>query len=137
MLITVNMTDFAKRFPELTITDQQLQVAYDSVPNIFEVNSGFAGLSLQVQTNGVYLATAHNIYLMQNPDKMKLLNSASEGDASAGFENYKYNNYLEYFLMLSPYGMQLLAILKTIQPPLPNKSMDLRYYQGFLNGYRG
>ena len=62
------------------------------------------------------------------------LNSASEGDASAGFQNYQAKNALEYFLTLSPYGLQLLAIMMQIQPPTPRKPMNIEYYWSFLNG---
>ena len=135
MIIAVDYTEFLSRFPEFgEVEETAVNNAYINVPNIFEVNLGAIGLSPVVQTNGVYLATAHLLYLQQNPDKMRQLNNASEGDVSAGFNNYQSRNALEYFLTLSPYGLQLLAIMMQIQPPTPRKPDNWQYYWSFING---
>ena len=135
MIIAVDYTEFLSRFPEFgEITEEQVNNAYINVPNFFETRAGAIGLSLHVQTNGVYLATAHSLWISQHPDSIRQLNSASEGDASAGFQNYQAKNALEYFLTLSPYGLQLLAIMMQIQPPTPRKPMNIEYYWSFLNG---
>lgn len=137
MIITVDYTEFLSRFPEFgELTQEEVDNAYNNVPNFFEVVAGTIGLNLKVQTNGVYLATAHNLFLSKNPDKMRQLTNASEGDASAGFQNYQAKNALEYFLTLSPYGLQLLAIMCQIQPPTPRKPLNMTYYRSFMNGKR-
>lgn len=135
MIIEVDYTEFLSRFPEFgEITEEQVNNAYKLVPDFFEVKAGTIGLSLPVQTNGVYLATAHSLWVQQNPGGIRQLTSASEGDVSSGFQIYQTKNALEYFLSLSPYGLQLLAIMMQIQPPTPRKPMNMTYYWSFMNG---
>ena len=135
MIIAVDFTEFLERFPEFVdITEEQVNNAYKFVPDFFETTAGAIGLPLPVQTNGVYLATAHSLWISQNPDKIRQLNSASEGDVSAGFNNYQAKNALEYWLSLSPYGLQLLGIIAQIQPPTPRKPINMTYYWSFMSG---
>lgn len=135
--IIVNIDTFKELFAPVfdNVTETQLNSAYTMVPNIMSVELGTIGLSATVQTNGVYLATAHYLYLRQHPNVMRQLTNASEGDASAGFNNYNAKNPFEYFLSLSPYGLELLTILSQIQPPTPQKPLTREYYWSFLNGF--
>lgn len=74
-------------------------------------------------------ATAHLLYLSMNPDKAASANlsSASEGSVSASFQLY--SDPWRRYLSLSPYGTELLALLSTVQPPLPEKPVNvLPYY---------
>lgn len=129
--ITVDYTRFIALFPELLpLTEAQVEAGYDGAGSYIATKVGLIGLDLKSQTRGVYLATAHVIYMHQNPDKFRQLNSASEGSVSAGFNAPPTKDMRDYYLSLSPYGLELLAILSTVQPPLPRKPMNIFPYYG-------
>lgn len=128
-IITVNLEQFQKWFPAFaTITQEQLDAAYAGVGSYIATRTGTIGLELQAQTRGVYLATAHVLYMAEHPDKFRQLASASEGSVSASFNAPPTKDMREYFLSLSPYGLELLAILATVQPPLPEKPGNIFPY---------
>lgn len=128
-IITVNLEQFQKWFPAFAnITQEQLDAAYAGVGSYIATRTGTIGLELQAQTRGVYLATAHVLYMAEHPDKFRQLASASEGSVSASFNAPPTKDMREYFLSLSPYGLELLAILATVQPPLPEKPGNIFPY---------
>lgn len=134
-VITVDYNTFITYFPYFKdkITSESLQAAYSSASSVIAINEGAIVLPLDSQIRGVYLATAHTLYLQLNPAlaAQGKVASATEGSVSASFTQPQYKNWLEYWLSLSPYGLELLAILAQVQPPLPRKP-DNRYpyYKG-------
>lgn len=137
--IAVDLDTFKAWFPYFSdITDETLQSAYAGAGSFISTNSGAINLTKELQTRGVYLATAHVLYLRMNPDlaTQGKVASASEGSVSAGFVQPQYKNWLEYWLSLSPYGLELLSILAQIQPPLPRKKATTYPYYDWLNVQR-
>lgn len=128
-IITVNLEQFQKWFPAFaTVTQEQLDAAYAGAGSYIATQTGLIGLDLPAQTRGVYLATAHVLYMGEHPDKFRQLASASEGSVSASFNAPPTKDMRQYFLSLSPYGLELLAILETVQPPLPEKPGNIFPY---------
>lgn len=134
--ITVNLETFLQTFPafeNMGITEEYLQSAYMGANSLISTHYGTIVLPEDLQVRGVYLATAHQMYLMQNPDvgANGKLSNATEGSVSVGFYQPPFKNWLEYWLSLSPYGMELTVILSQVQPPMPRRPMgSYPYYQG-------
>lgn len=139
-MITVDLDTFLKYFPyfDNKVTEESLQSAYAGAGSFISTNEGAIKLPLNLQTRGVYLATAHVLYLGLNPDLVSQgkVASASEGSVSAGFVQPQYKNWLEYWLSLSPYGLELLAILSQVQPPMPRRPKGFYPYYVGLNVQR-
>lgn len=128
-LIIVNPVEFRERFPELkNATDKQIQIAYWGSSAYISVSKNSISLDPLLQEIGVYLATAHNVYMQQNPDAFRQVSSASQDGVSAGFTSLPVKSSLEYYLSLTPYGLQLLSILNQIQPLIPGKINLPGYY---------
>lgn len=136
MIITVDNDTFRKWFPYFKdATDESIQASYEGAGSLIALETGVICLSAKSQTRGVYLATAHLLYLSMNPDKAASANlsSASEGSVSASFQLY--SDPWRRFLSLSPYGVELLALLATVQPPLPERPGGIFPYYNAA-GYR-
>lgn len=129
-VITVDNDTFREWFPYFKdSTDTSIQAAYAGAGSYISLVAGEIGLNLQSQTRGVYLATAHLAYLAMNPDKAASANltSGSEGSVSASFAIY--SDPWRRFLSTTPYGLELLALLSTVQPPMAGKQLNvLPYY---------
>lgn len=136
-LIVVDYDKFLSMFPyfkEKGATEESVNSAYERsiafVPNRY----GEIGLSEAGQVQAVYLATAHILWLGYNPDKYNSgsISSASEGSVSASIALYD-DAWMRFFQM-SPYGMELLALLQKIQPPMPRTNCEINpYYNMFRN----
>lgn len=127
--ITVDNDTFRTWFPYFKdATNASIQAQYAGSGSYIALEVGAIGLNLESQTRGVYLATAHLLYLTMNPDKAMIANlsSATEGSVSASFAIY--SDAWRRFLSLSPYGLELLALLSTVQPPLPQKELNVYPY---------
>ena len=132
--ITVNPTTFRQLFPEFEqLTDETIDLMTCGVGAYISTIPGAIGLDIKLQTRGVYLATAHIAYMAANPDKFKMVTSASEGSVSASFATPPNQNIRDYWLGLSPYGLELLYILSTVQPPVPRKPFNPHPYYGTIN----
>lgn len=133
-IITVDPDKFKVWFPALAdMTPEQIDSAYQSAGAYIATTEGAIGLTLPLQTRAVYLATAHTLHMQTNPDASNgRVTSASEMDASASFNVYQSKNALDYWLSLSPYGLELLAILATVQPPVPKTPLNIFPYYGGL-----
>ena len=138
--IIVNLNEFLNRFiyfRNQNITQQDLDSAYTGVSDFVSTKIGNINLTLELQTNAVYLACAHFLYLELNPNLLGgMVNSTSQGSESVGFQQKPVKNWLDYYLGLTPYGMRLLAILQSVQPPIVNKSLNLYPYYNYI-GNRG
>lgn len=135
--ITVDLTQFKTWFPALSsVTQEQLSAAYAGVGAFISTELGAINLDKSLQIRGVYLAAAHGVYLMMNPDiaSQGKVTSATEGSVSAGFATPPYKNWFEYMLSLSPYGVELLAILAQVQPPIARKPINT--YPYYAGGWR-
>lgn len=134
MKIVVNYNTFIKWFPYFKdATPEAIESAYAGASSFISTTLGNINLPGELQTRGVYLATAHVLYLTQNPDLASAgkVSNATEGSVSAGFIQPQYKNWLEYWLSLSSYGLELLAILAQVQPPLPRRRIGAYpYYKG-------
>lgn len=129
-VITVDNDTFRLWFPYFKdMSNEGIQAAYAGAGSYISVIEGEIGLEIKSQIRGVYLATAHLAYLAMNPDKAASgnLSSASEGSVSASFALY--SDPWRRFLATTPYGAELLALLSTVQPPMPRKPLNvLPYY---------
>lgn len=138
--IEVTLEQFLTFFPyfEGKVNEAQLQGAYSGAQSYISVYEGEIVLPLELQTRGVYLATAHSLYMSLNPELLSgggKIASAREGSVSVSYTQPQYKNWLEYQLSLSPYGIELMAILAQVQPPMPRKpTNEYPYYQG-VYGY--
>lgn len=131
--ILIDLTQFNKWFPELNATQASLDAAYAGAESFISVNLGEIVLGEALQIRGVYLATAHELYLRQNPQVISQgkVASASEGSVSASWTQPAYNSWTDYMLSLSPYGLELLTILARVQPPMPRRPYgQYPYYWG-------
>ncbi len=133
--IAVDYNTFIKWFPYFAdkVTEESVLSAYEGASSFISTNLGNINLPGNLQTRGVYLATAHVLFLSLNPDLASAgkVASATEGSVSASFTQPQYKNWLEYWLSLTPYGMELLAILAQVQPPLPRRRAGAYpYYKG-------
>lgn len=127
--ITVNPSAFRQLFPAFKkLSDETITMMYCGVPAYISTVAGAIGLDVKLQERGVYLATAHIAYMAANPDKFRQMTSASEGSVSASFATPPTKSIRDYWLSLSPYGMELLYILSTVQPPVPRKPCSPFYY---------
>lgn len=133
--IVVDYNTFIKWFPYFDgkATQESVNSSYAGASSFISTELGNINLPKDLQIRGVYLATAHGLFLSLNPDlaSQGKVSNATEGSVSAGFVQPQYKNWLEYWLSLSPYGLELLAILAQVQPPLPNKRVSpYPYYRG-------
>ncbi len=131
MQIEVELTKFQEWFPDFSeITEEELARAYESAKSIISVHTGTIILPETQQIRAVYLACAHSFYLIKNPNLVAqgAVASATEGSVSASFVRPQFKNWLQYWLSLSPYGMELLALISQIQPPLPERPILSPYY---------
>lgn len=140
-LITIEMEQFIKLFPYFAdkgLTEDQLAAASAGVISWVTNIVGNVGLSLERQVRAVYLAAAHLLFLHLNPSAFKgRLTSASEGSVSAGFQAPPITTLFQYPLTFSGFGLELLAILQTVQPlPVPRRTDPQPYYRG-TGGFNG
>lgn len=133
--IVVNPTTFRKLFPEFKdLDDETIALMSCGVDGYISTTEGAIGLTIGLQKRGVYLATAHIAYMSQHPDKFRQTTSASEGSVSASFATPPNNTVRDYWLGLTPYGLELLFILSTVQPPVPRRKVSPYPYYGTING---
>lgn len=131
--ITVNPTTFRELFPKFKkLSDAAIENLYCGVGAYISTVPGAIGLTECLQKRGVYLATAHLAFMAENPDKFRQVSSASEGSVSASFTPPPTKDIRDYWLSLSPYGMELLTILSMVQPPVPRKSGSPWPYYGAI-----
>lgn len=131
--ITVDLTQFNAWFPELNATQESLDSAYAGAESFISINLGEIVLGEDLQVRGVYLATAHCLYLKQNPQLISQgkVASATEGSVSASWTQPAYKSWTDYMLSLTPYGLELLTILARVQPPMPRRPWGQNpYYRG-------
>ena len=127
--IIIDADKFKAIFPAFKDVDNEaIMFAYDGAESYIATTVGAIGLTLSLQTRGVYLATAHCLYMSQNPDEFRQLSSATEGSASAGFTPPPTKDLFQYYLSLTPYGLELLAILAQVQPPTPDRPNSVYPY---------
>lgn len=92
---------------------------------------GEINLTEELQVEGVYLATAHILELLKKPAKQGgRLSSASEGSVSAGFQTVPVQSIRDWALSRTEYGLELIQILQQVQPPLPEKALNIYPYYG-------
>ena len=124
-IITIDILTFRKKFPYFTeeiASDDQILGSYSNTVGIVALETGTINTDLATQTQMVYLATAHLLFLALNPSVGNgMVNSASQGDESLGYQQRPVKNWFDYYLGLTPYGLQLLMIMQQIQPPIPQK----------------
>lgn len=133
--ITVDPDYFLQYFPYFqnkNLTPETIGIAYEGASTVISTNLGEMELPKEQQIRGVYLATAHQLYLNLNPDiaSQGKVASASEGSVSASFTQPQYKNWLDYWLSLSPYGIELMALLSQVQPPMPRRPVSNYPYYG-------
>ena len=133
--IDINPTVFRTLFPDFkSFSDEKIEAMACGIDAYISTTPGAIGLKISLQRRGCYLALAHISYMSEHPDKFRQLASASEGSVSASFGTPPTKDMRDYWLSLSPYGMELLAILSTVQPPVPRKRMTPYPYYGTFNG---
>ena len=129
--------EFTRDFAELKATEDLFNSARRGTGVFITDQPGEIDLDPEIHRRAVMLATAHIIYTRQNPDSIRQVSSATEGSVSAGFNLYAgaSQNAKYYALSCTPYGMELLIILKTIQPPLPDKPNTSGIYYPARKGF--
>ena len=110
--------DWRLRFPEFSqLTDAQIEMAWDSATSYIADYDNFllSGKRLQLALN---LMTAHIVQLRVmalSKDNSSMptgvLTSASEGSVSVSFSPPPFKNGLETWLAMTPYGLELWALL--------------------------
>ena len=135
--IQFTYAEFTRDFAELRATEDLFNSARSGAPVFITDQQGEIDLDPEIHRRGVMLAVAHIIYTRQNPDSIRQVSSATEGSVSAGFNLYAGagTNAKYYALSCTPYGMELLIILKTIQPPLPDKPNTSGIYYPARKGF--
>ena len=132
--ITVYLDEFLRLFPYFNnkVTEESLISGYEGAKSFISTKLGMINLPKNLQIRGVYLATAHILYLQLNPNVIAngKVKSASEGSVSASFDNPAYKGWFDYYLSFSPYGLELLTILSQVQPPMPDKPCGIYPYYG-------
>lgn len=131
--MTVDFDKFKAWFPELNADRDMMQSAYAGAESFISTRLGTIVLDKEMQIRGVYLATAHNLYLRQNPQVVSQgkVASATEGSVSASWTQPAYKSWTDYMLSLTPYGLELLTILARVQPPMPRRPYaQYPYYRG-------
>lgn len=133
-MIVPLLEQFNAMFPELekySLTQNDLNGVQGRVIGFISNNEGEINLTLPLQNQGVYLATAHILFLMKNPAKQGgRLTSATEGSVSAGFQSAPFNTIRDWSLGRTEYGLELIQILQQVQPPLPDKDESPVPYYG-------
>ena len=135
-VITVDLTQFLSWFPYFQnkgLTQDNINSAYEGAKSLISVNVGDIVLPEENQIRGVYLATAHQMFLNLNPNMATVgkTASATEGSVSASFVTPpQFKNWLDYWLSLSPYGIELMALLAQVQPPMPKRPTGNYPYYG-------
>lgn len=134
--ISPTLENFNAMFPDLAkynLTQDDLDNVQSRVVGYISNVPGEINLTPALQTQGVYLATAHVLFLMKNPSKAGgRLTSATEGSVSAGFQSVPVSSIRDWALSRTEYGLELIQILQQIQPPLPEKDgCPFPYYGGF------
>ena len=130
--IIIDFDLFRASFTEFKdVQNEVLSLNLSAVPTYISMKEGAVGLKVPLQVRACYLALAHTTHMSLNPDKFRQISSATEGSVSASFSQSPTTNIRDYWLSLSSYGLELLYILSTIQPPTiikPNTSYP--YYGG-------
>lgn len=119
--IIVDLDEFQAMFPELgEIKQGRLNGAYKRSSSFISHEVGGINLKKDIHETAVYLGTAHCYYLSIHPDKLDSMNVTSAGEGSTSVSiDLPEGSYWKRYLMLSPYGNELLAILDKMPPPLP------------------
>lgn len=132
--IRVYLDEFERLFPYFNgkVTEDSLLSAYEGAKAFISTKFGTIELPKKLQVRGVYLATAHAMYLQLNPDIVAngKVTSATEGSVSASFATPAYKGWFDYYLSMTPYGIELLSILSQVQPPMPDKPCGIYPYYG-------
>ncbi len=133
-MIVPSLEQFNSMFPELAkynFLQSDLDSVQGRVIGFISNIEGEINLTFPLQTQGVYLATAHILFLMKNPSKQGgRLTSATEGSVSAGFQSAPFNTIRDWSLGRTEYGLELIQILQQVQPPLPDKDESPVPYYG-------
>lgn len=134
-IISPTIENFNAMFPnmaKLNLTQTDLDNVQSRVIGYISNVLGEINLTPALQTEGVYLATAHILFLLHNPAKTGgRLTSATEGSVSAGFQSVPISTIRDWSLSRSEYGLELIQILQQVQPPLPQKDCcPFPYYGG-------
>ncbi|MDR0675820.1 MAG: DUF4054 domain-containing protein [Elusimicrobiota bacterium] len=128
--IIVDPEKFRKYFNEfVNASDDQIEFASLGASSFISTTKGSINLLEKLQERGVYLATAHILSIQLDPTKAKgFIGSAREGKDSVSYIPPQFKNNLEYYLSLTPYGLELLSILSQIQPLTPKKPANIYPY---------
>ena len=125
-----------KTFPYFKdIDDLAIESAAKGVGSFISTTLGNIELVPDLQIRGNYLACCHLLFLQLNPAVGNgLINSAAQGSESLSYQSKPVKNWFDYQLGLTPYGLELLAILQQVQPIIQNKPNNINPYYSALNG---
>lgn len=131
--IIIDNNLFRQWFPELKgIQDEILENLKPNIGSYISTTLGNINLTKNLQIRGNYLALAHLVTLQVNPPSgYGKITSASQGSESASFSQGPVKNWFDYFLSLTPYGIELLGILALVQPPILKKPLHKNYYNKY------
>jgi hypothetical protein len=114
--LVTNITDFRARFLAYSITpnDARVQVFLDYAPDYISADD-YGFLNGDSRLSALYLMAAHLLAIDDNVAAgvaAGIITSASEGSESIGIAPPPTKNMFQYWLAQTPYGQQLLALLK-------------------------
>lgn len=116
-MIALNITDFRTLFPEFTVAlhpDATVTMNWDTA-TLFISDQSYGWMSDAQRQRALELMTAHTMLLSKNisdGETPKIVNSSSIDKISVTAEPPKITTQFHYWLALTPYGTQLLALLK-------------------------
>lgn len=117
-MFTLDIATFRALFTEFSNTttypDDSITMNWDTA-TIYVSAEDHGWLNGRARERAIYLMTAHSLKLMTmlgNGEEPKIINSSSRDKISVTAEPPKLSTHFQYWLSLTPYGMELLTLLK-------------------------
>ena len=128
-MITANLTQFLNIFPQFNNPDMPSQYYFDDT-YVWAVDNWNINVFGSRINMAIYLMTAHRLTLMFNAQTNQSgqggkVASATVGQVSVSYEAMPKADKFDYWLSLSPYGLELLGMLQTL-------TASPKYYGGSL-----
>lgn len=133
--IIINPQILKECFPYFENTsDTVILNASKGVGSYISTKLGTINIPADMQIRGNYLACCHLMYLQLNPSVGNgMISNAGQGVENLGYQQRPVKNWFDYQLGLTSYGLELLAILQQIQPPIPSKPINTVPYYNTIN----
>lgn len=112
----MNIDKFRKLFPEFeNNTDKQIEMYYEIAQEYIKKSASLTDTKREYALN---LMTAHLLAqgnnTMNGNTQTGQTASASQGSVSVSFQTFQAKGAFQHWLSLTPYGLQVLALFKTL-----------------------